>query len=195
MNGRVALWALAVGAALSIGAGLIHFAFGPEHVTELGLLGYGFYLSGALQVGWAVVLGLVVALRRSERRASALRPVARAGIAINVVVLAAWAWSRIFGLPAGDTPWVPEAIGTPDAICGLLEAALVLGLVGWLRGWRVMLPVSSRPLAFAAPVLAIALIAAGTFVAIAPMESDAGAAQSGGGGMVMTMPGIEASQP
>jgi len=78
---RRPLWV--VGAALSIGAGVIHFAFGPEHVEELGLLGYSFYLSGALQVGWAAVLGFLLVRPRGEDATLLIRTLAVSGNAIN----------------------------------------------------------------------------------------------------------------
>ncbi len=182
---RRPLWV--VGAALSIGAGVIHFAFGPEHVDELGLLGYGFYLSGALQVGWAAVLGFLLVRPRGNDATPALRKVAGSGIAINVAILAAWLFARVFGLPAGEMPWTPEAVGRPDTIAGILEAALILGLVGYLRHWSVARVHSSKLLALGVAV-ALSAIVVGTVVAISP---DAMAHQDGHdqalGAIVMTM--------
>jgi len=176
-----------VGAALSIGAGVIHFALGPEHVVELGPLGYGFYVSGALQVGWAAVLALALVIPRGRGEALAFRRLADAGIAINAAILAAWAFSRVIGLPAGEMPWTPEAIGRPDAVAGALEAVLVVGLVGSLRGWTIGHVDSSRWLA-ASVALALSAVVVGTVFAITP---DAMGHEDGhghiAGAMVMTM--------
>lgn len=162
---RRPLWV--VGAALSIGAGVIHLALGPEHLIELGTLGYGFYVSGILQVAWAVALlgAIAMPLRRDSRRV--LKGLAWSGIATNVAILAAWAFSRVFGLPAGETPWTPEAIGPPDAIAGILESVLVLGLAGSLRGWTTDRVSSTRLLGITAAI-ALSAIMLGTVVAIAP---------------------------
>lgn len=163
------IWA--IGAAASIGAGIIHVALGPAHVEELGALGYGFFLSAALQLGWAAVLLIVVkgfAGRASKR---SLRSVAISGIAINAAILAAWAWSRVYGLPAGDAPWTPEAVGRPDAIAGAFEGPLVLGLAASLQGWSVMRSARIRSTIAAGAVLAIGMIAVGTLFALVPGEA------------------------
>lgn len=159
-----------VGAALSIGAGVIHFALGPEHLVELGPLGLGFYLSGALQVGWAVALGALLLIPADGNREPVLRTIATSGIAINVAILAAWAFSRVVGLPAGEMPWTPEVIGRPDTIAGILEGTLVLGLVGWIRGWTIGRVSSTRWLALGA-AMALSAVLVGTVVAITP-EAD-----------------------
>lgn len=162
------LWLVA--AALSIGAGVIHFALGPEHLVELGPLGYGFYLSGALQVGWAVALGALLVVPPDRNREPALRTIASSGIAINLAILATWAFSRVVGLPAGEMPWTPEAIGRPDTIAGILEGALVLGLAGSLRGWTIGRVSSTRWLALGA-AMALSAVLVGTVVAITPDAS------------------------
>lgn len=151
--------------AASVAAAVIHFALGPEHAAELGWLGAGFYAAGALQLGWAG-LAVLATLRRGAPRpwTSALLP---AGIGINVAILAAWVISRTVGLPAGDQPWTPEAIGISDAITAILEGAVVLGLVRERRGRAADLapasvgPTDGHPaLLGAAPVLALILVAA-----------------------------------
>ena len=154
--------------AASAGAGVIHLALGPEHVTELGALGYGFYLSAALQLGWAALLGLAIAGFGPLASRKDLRRLAISGVAINGAILAAWVVSRVVGLPAGETPWTPEAVGRPDAIAGVLESALIVGLGAYLRAWTVVRSRPPRKLATAGAVLALALIATGTAAAIEP---------------------------
>ena len=150
-------WIAAIAA--SVGAGVIHLALGPEHLEELGTLGLGFYLSAGLQLGWAMAVAFVLWVGRASRL---LRALAGGGIAINGAILAAWAFSRLVGLPAGETPWVPEAIGPADAVSAVLESGLVLGLAAWLRG----APVLARPRtvrgSLLAAALAVAVIGAGT---------------------------------
>lgn len=188
---RRPLWV--VGAALSIGAGVIHFALGPEHVGELGPLGFGFYLSGALQLGWALVVGALLVgvqlLVRADVAPSrpAVHAVAVSGIVINLAILAAWVVSRVVGLPVGEMPWTPEAVGRPDAVAGTLEAVLVVGLVGSIRGWSIGRMRSSRWLA-ASAAFALSAVVVGTVFAITP---DAVAHEDGRdhamGAMVMPM--------
>lgn len=158
-------------AAASAGAGLIHLALGPAHVEGLGPLGFGFFLAAGLQLGWASLAVAVVVGFAGQSRVRPLASLAISGIAINATVLAAWAVSRIAGLPTGDVTWTPEALGIPDAVSGLFEGALVLGLVAWLRGWQSPLPIRSRATTFAAAALAMALISAGTVAAIQPSEA------------------------
>ena len=150
-------WAAAIAA--SIGGGIIHLALGPEHLDELGDLGLGFYLAAGLQLGWAFAVGLVVALGRAPR---VLRGLAIGGIAINVAIVGAWAFSRLVGLPAGEMPWVPEAIGRSDAVAAVLEGGLVLGLAAGLRGVSVAWRPARLRGSIAAAVLAIAVIGTGT---------------------------------
>jgi hypothetical protein len=111
--------------AASLAAAVIHFALGPEHLEELGALGLGFYVAGALQLGWAV---LALAAARTGARSWLTRTVVPVGIVLNVSITLAWVVSRTVGLPAGEQPWTPEAIGIPDAISALLEAGIVAGL-------------------------------------------------------------------
>ena len=189
---RRPLWVVA--AALSIGAAAIHLALGPEHLEELGALGYGFYVSGALQLAWAAALAVLLIFPAGRDLTLGLRAVAWSGIAINAVILAAWAFSRIYGLPAGETPWTPEAIGRTDTIAGLLEGVLLLGLAGWLRGWS-MGPVRSTRLVAIGAAIALSVVLVGTVVAITPDstgEADGHDAADHGdaAGMVMTGPSV-----
>lgn len=123
---------IATAIAASIGAGLVHLALGPEHLEELGALGWGFYLAAALQLGWAAVaITAVLARGRIAPLADVARSgrVAAAGITINAAILLAWGFARAFGLPAGEIPWVPEAIGPADSICAALEIVVIATLL------------------------------------------------------------------
>lgn len=161
-------WAAAIAIAASVGAGMIHLALGPEHLEELGALGWGFYLAAALQAGWAVA---VVALLGRSGGASRFRWPAIAGIAINVAILGAWAISRTAGLPAGETPWLPEPIGRTDTIAAALEVAIVAAILVQRRP-RPALEFRRARLATA---LAFVVIATGTAAGLAPDTQHAAA--------------------
>ena len=102
----------AVAVVLSGAAAAIHLVAGPEHVEALGDLSLGFYWAALLQGGIAVVWAVAGRSRRS----------AAIGIALNAVLIAAWAWSRTMGvgLPGG-----PEGVGVPDGVTVVLETALI----------------------------------------------------------------------
>lgn len=163
------LWLAAIAA--SAGAGLVHLAHGPAHLEELGALGLGFYVAAALQLGWAAAVLAALAGSRSgwsRRRAAAL---AASGIAINGAILAAWAMSRVVGLPAGAMPWTPQAIGPADGISTILEGLLVVGLTAARRGWALPRLPRVRALSTGGAAIAILLIITGTAVAIGPSEA------------------------
>ena len=144
--------------AASAAAAIIHFALGPEHLQELGWLGAGFYVAGVLQLGWAVVACI---------SARGRNVVIAAGIAINGTILFAWLIARTVGLPAGDHPWTPEAIGLTDSITAALEAGVIVDLVRRSRRPQSAVPAqaarrreSDYPAAVgAAPVLGLIVIA------------------------------------
>lgn len=167
MNGVRPLWIVA--GAASLGAGLIHLVLGPEHLEELGPLGYGFYLSATLQIGWAAAVGIGLVAWRDRPFVRSAWPLALSGIVINVTILAAWMVSRVVGLPAGESPWTPEPIGLPDTIAGLLEAVIIIGCGALLRGRSIARVAGSVALRGAATLLAIAVIGVGTAVAMSPV--------------------------
>jgi hypothetical protein len=154
--------AAAIAIAASVGAGLVHLALGPEHLEELGALGWGFYLAAALQIGWAAAMLLI----RGEVR---VRQLAIAGVGINVAIIGAWLVSRTVGLPAGETPWVPESIGPVDSITAALEVVVAAVLLAALRIRNTAGAGSARM----ATALAVLVIAAGTAVALTREDSHA----------------------
>jgi hypothetical protein len=159
-------WAIPGAIAASVGAGLIHVALGPEHLEELGALGWGFYLAAALQIGWAAVALTALLARRDVAPLPRSGRIAAAGIAINVGILVSWGFARAFGLPAGEVPWVPESIGPVDSICAALQlivvAALLLRPSGSARAARGRGAVRG----LLATAMALAVITAGTGVAL-----------------------------
>jgi hypothetical protein len=106
----------------SLGAGLIHLAVVHEHLAEWWVFGVFFAVVGALQIGWAML-----ALARDTV------PIPRLVAGATAAILVLWVVSRSTGLPVGPEPWTPEAVGTADVLCGVLEAAVVVLLVAVLR--------------------------------------------------------------
>jgi hypothetical protein len=149
----------------SIGAGVIHIALGPEHMSEWVVLGTGFYAAGVLQLLFGLVL-----LRRGGRALLA------AGVLGSLAFIGVWLVSRTTGLPVGPQAGVPEGYGVADMICVGLESVVAIGALTLLR----------RPAAGTAPagrgtartVLAAVAVAvfASTGVAVAAPAHQHGAA-------------------
>ena len=103
-----------IAAALSGGAAVIHLVAAPPHYAEIGDLASGFVAAAAFQGWWAL------------RARGGLTPrLIDVGIAVNVAIVAAWAWTRSVGLPVGELAGRPEAVGFPDAVCTAFEVLLV----------------------------------------------------------------------
>jgi hypothetical protein len=129
-------------AILSLGAAAIHLAAAPHHYIELGDLGAGFVIAGVFQALWA-----------RKVLAATTRRIAWIGIVVNLAIVAAWIVSRSVGLPAGASPWTPEAIGLPDAASTIFELLIVAGLALRLLG------IDRAPIARCSPVRSLAAIA------------------------------------
>ena len=103
-----------IAATLSGGAAVIHLVAAPPHYAEIGDLASGFVASAAFQGWWAL------------RARGGLTPrLIDVGIAVNVAIVAAWAWTRSVGLPVGELAGGPEPVGFPDAVCTAFEVVLV----------------------------------------------------------------------
>jgi hypothetical protein len=110
-------------AGLSAGAAVIHLAAAPSHYREIGDLAAGFVVSAAFQAAW-----IRWCLAGPSRSTIAI------GIAGNLAIVAAWAWTRTIGLPVGELAGSPEPIGFPDGASVVFELLLVTGLVvRWLE--------------------------------------------------------------
>lgn len=146
-------------AAASAGAAAIHFAVISEHVEEYWLFGLFFFLSGAAQLAWAIL----VVLRP-------LRLLIFLGVVGNAATIGLWVLSRTAGLPLGPDAGEPETIGTADVVASTLEGLLVVSSVWYLTRPQSLLGITgsrSRTLTLAVPVLiatvvAVALIADGS---------------------------------
>jgi hypothetical protein len=138
--GRYLRWVLA---ALSLGAGVIHFAVSGEHYELSWAHGTFFAVVAWLQLSWAVAV--VVRPTRSLLAAGAL---------LNAGILGVWAVSRVWGVPIGPEAWTPEAVGWSDA----LSSACELGIVALALAVLVRPEVAQRRLrpSVAVPVVGIA---------------------------------------
>src|ERR687897_1022242 len=109
--GRYLRWLLA---ALSLGAGAIHFAVSGEHYELSWVHGTFFAVVAWLQLSWAVT----VVVRPT-------RWLLAAGALLNAGILGVWAVSRVWGVPIGPDAWTPESIGWPDALSPVCELGIV----------------------------------------------------------------------
>jgi hypothetical protein len=139
-----------------IGAGSIHLALGPAHMSEWAPLGVGFVLSGVVQV----LLGLVL-LRWSARLPLAAVAVLTSGLA------AVWLVSRTTGLPVGPGAFSPDPVGRADLICVGLESVVALGALILLRRPAVGLTPTGRRTTWLSVLAATAIVGSSTGVAVA----------------------------
>jgi hypothetical protein len=110
--GRYLRWFLA---ALSAGAGVIHFAVSGGHFDVSWMHGAFFAAVAWLQLAWAA--GVI------------LRPTRRlltAGVVLNAGIIGVWAVSRIWGVPIGPEAWTPEPVSLADALSSGFEAGIVV---------------------------------------------------------------------
>lgn len=110
-------------AGLSGGAAVIHLAAAPSHYEEIGDLASGFVVAAIFQAAW-----IRWCLAGPSHRTAWI------GIAGNLVIVAAWAWTRTVGLPIGELAGVPEPVGYPDAASVVFELILVAGLAARVAG-------------------------------------------------------------
>lgn len=110
--GRYLRWLLA---ALSLGAGAIHFAVSGGHFDLSWMHGAFFAVVAWLQLSWAAAV--------------ILKPTRRllvAGALGNAAVIGTWALSRTVGVPIGPDAWTPEPVSLADVLATSFEGGLVL---------------------------------------------------------------------
>jgi hypothetical protein len=114
-------------AAVSVAAAAIHAAFIPDHLEEAWIFGAFFIACTIVQLAQAYLFATTTA-----------RWVYSFGLLTNLAVMFVWLVSRTTGLPFGPMPGVPEAVGAPDMLCGVLEGAIVVRCAWLLAGdhWR-----------------------------------------------------------
>jgi hypothetical protein len=146
--------------ALSAGSGVIHLAMAPVHASSSGLEGFGFAISGWVQL----LLALALVLRPS-------RPVLVATVSVNVIVLALWVWSRTLGLPFGAHAGTAEAVGTLDGFTVAMEALLVMG-AGALLARPSLAHNAGEAGLVAASAVPVAVLIATSFAIASPSASE-----------------------
>jgi hypothetical protein len=150
--GRYLRWLLA---ALSLGAGVIHFAVSGEHYDLSWTHGAFFAVVAWLQLSFAIA----VVLRPTRRLLTA-------GVLLNTGILGVWVMSRVWGAPFGSNPWTPEDIGWSDALSSGFELGIVLMALAVLVRPAVaqheLRPVFARPVVGVAG-LGVAVIASLAF--------------------------------
>lgn len=130
-------------AAAAVGAGAIHLAVAPEHLTEFPLLGAGFVASAAAQFGWAILV-----LRRDSPR------LLRIGAVGSLLFIGVYVLSRTVGLPLGPEAFQAEPLGTADLVCCGLELLTAAGALLLAASPRVLrTPLRTRAAAVTAALL------------------------------------------
>lgn len=122
---------------LSIAAGAIHAAAGPEHLAEWWAYGLFFFGAAAFQAAYGLLLWTQGIEGWGGWRA-VRGTVYVAGIAVNLAIVLLWAITRTVGAPVGPEAFEPEAVGALDLSSKLVEAALVVALarLWWLAARR-----------------------------------------------------------
>lgn len=105
-------WAVA---ALLVGGGAVHLALAPSHFGESTAEGIGFLVAAWLQIALAVA----VLLRPS-------RAVVLAVVTVSAGCIAAWAVSRIWGLPFGEHSGHAEQVTVVDGFTVAMEALTIV---------------------------------------------------------------------
>lgn len=146
---------LAVAAALTFAAGVVHAAAAVPHFGDDTLLGAGFAVTG-----WVQILVAAFLLRRRPARGTVW-----AGVVTHFGALGALVAACTVGLPIGNGG--VEPITLPNTTTAVLEVVAVVVLAGWLRRpRRLAMP---RPVVLGTLGLAGLLAMGGSTVAIAAL--------------------------
>ena len=148
----VADTARTLAAVAMLGAGVIHFAFAPDHLSEQTSHGVFF-----LVVGWAQLFGAAaLAFSWRPQRAWLL---GTAGL--NGGVAALWLLTRTAGLPGEEA----EPVGFPDALASGLEVMAALAALAVALDWLVDREVRRPALAVTGvPVVAMVAVVTASVV-------------------------------
>lgn len=149
-------WALA---GLSAGAAVIHFAMTPIHAS----VGWEEPLMFAAAGWFQLVTAAMALLGRGGRR------LLQAVIVANVAFIGVWAWSRIAGLPIGETPGVAEEVGAIDAATVALQVGIIAVAL------RMLIAPAERTVGRLAPAMAaVAALGLATVVITSPDAAEHG---------------------
>jgi hypothetical protein len=121
---RLNRFLLVIAASTSLAAGLIHLVVIPEHWRESWLYGGFFVAATVVQVGLAVLL---------VRRPSAVLLIGN--IAVQLGLVALWAFTRTAGIPLGPESGEVEAVGLLDSLCvaAQIVSAAACAVLLWYR--------------------------------------------------------------
>ena len=157
-------------AAALAGAGAIHMAMVPGHMSEWAPEGVAFIVTAWVQLGLA--LALVLRPRRS---------LVVAALVTSAAFVVAWAITRTVGPPFGPGSGVAEPASFVDGVCVVLEAVVVVAAAVAL--WRPRLAEGWSPratyLAAAVPVAALLLGSVAVASPSAAEHNHGGAAAEG----------------
>ncbi len=153
---------LAVAAACTAGAGVLHASVIAEHLEEYWLFGAFFIVSAALQLGWAAAL-----LWRPSRTHLAL------GLLGNGTIVVIWILSRTAGLPVGPESWTPEELAAADVVATVLEVAAIYVIYVLIRIATPTGSVSTRATSRVSRVIAVVVAIAVGWIVI---QDESGAA-------------------
>ena len=153
------------------GAGAIHLAMAPGHAGGDLIDPLGFVLAAWVQFG---IAAMVVA-GRARRGTWTLAVVA------NLVLIGAWAWSRVWGLPFGAHAFEPEEIGGIDLLTVALQSVGVVVATTLLAAPRSL---HARLTPVVAGLAAVAVLGVATAAVVSPdaaSHGHAGAEAASGG--------------
>ena len=138
----------AIAAACSIVAALTHAWVVRSHLNHWWAYGAFFAGLAVAQAGYGILVARIPGRR-----------LALAGAAVNIGLLALYAWSRTAGVPMGPHAGRPESIAAPDIVAATAEVALI-GVLFLI--WRAGSGASNRRAGRAGmAAVTVALIAAG----------------------------------
>ena len=143
-------------AVLSIGAATIHLVMVPAHAGEWLPEGIAFALAGWFALAFAVAVCVKPSRRWLE-----------AGIAVNLVFVAAWAVTRYIGMPFGPGSGTKEVASLVDLTCVGLEVATVFAAAVFLKNPRLGEKIDTGALVVAS-VIPLGVIALVTAVVASP---------------------------
>jgi EamA domain-containing membrane protein RarD len=121
--------------------------FRRDLASHRGVLAIGAF---CFAVAWFQAVSAIAIVARPNRRLLLL------AVAVNLVVVGIWVWSRTTGLPIGPEAGEREAIGEADVLSSVLEAVLVAWAVGML-----VRQVASREVSLGLAVRTTAIVWAG----------------------------------
>jgi hypothetical protein len=157
--GRYLGWFLA---ALSLGAGGIHFAVAGGHFDVSWWHGTFFAVVGWLQLSWAVAV-----IVTPTRRLLVL------GALGNTAVVATWAVSRLWGVPVGPDAWTREPVSFADALATGFEVGIVVASLAVLARPALAQRPIRAPLGLAGIGLSGVAVAVVSTVALSPSFASA----------------------